>query len=634
MDKNLLKQDFFAEVNKKWLSEAKIPDDRSSIGSFVELDLALEKLLKQTLNDWSKDFSKIPNNNQLKNMVKFYQMVLDNSKRKELGWTPVKEHLQKIESFKSFSDIAKLSRDEFLEYSYLPLDFSVYEDFIDNTKRIVWLGELSTILPSKETYTQEKEKNKLLKVWSEMVFDLLIDYGKNEKETQELITSAIKFDDFYKDFVKSSVENADYVAQYNLKERDELNYSKWLKIPEILDNIIKQKVTEASVQNLKAYEKFDEIFCEANFNNYKAMLFIKNLLDVTPYLSEEIRQKAAKFRNAVYSIQKTRDLDNYAYDLTNKFFNMPLGMYYANTFFGEKAKKDVEDMVQSMINVYKARLQENTWLSKQTIEKALLKLSTFDVMVGYPEIIRPYYDNFIVKDYKEGGTLFTNVKLFQKEITEYILSLYHKSEDKRYWSMSPAVINAYYNPIKNHIVFPAAILAYPFYDIKQSRAANYGGIGAVIAHEISHGFDNNGAQFDEKGQLNNWWTDSDRQEFQKRTQGVIDLFDGQETEFGKVNGKLTVSENIADLGGFECALEAAQKEKDFDAKEFFINWATIWRSIYKEGAAKRQLDSDVHSPAKIRANVILSNNNLFNETFEITENDKMFVQPSKRVKIW
>ncbi|QKT05600.1 M13-type metalloendopeptidase [Mycoplasma sp. OR1901] len=638
MEKKLLKDDFFAHINAEWLKTAKIPDDRSSIGSFVELDINLEKLLKETITKWSKDQTQIPNNPQLLEMVKFYNLIINTEKRDELNWSPAKETFleplrNELKSM-TFKDFFNWDRDKYLEYSYLPFDFSVDEDFVDNTRKIAWLGELPTILPSKETYQNEEEKNKLLNVWKEMVLDLLTDYGLEQEVANKMVNNAIEFDNLYKDYVKSSVENADYVSAYNLRKRGEVTLSKQFDFWTKLDELIGQKVTEVSIQNLKVFDAFDDIFNDKNLDNFKDLMFIFNLLGTTPYLNERIRAKASVFKNTVYSISKNRSLEDYAFDLTKKYFSMPLGMYYANTYFGEKAKKDVEQMVQSMIKVYEERLKNNKWLSKETIDKALVKLSKFEYMVGYPEIIQPYYSEFKVKTYDENGSIFSSVHSFGKIMAEYRLSLYHKEEDKRFWGMSPSTINAYYHPMKNHIVFPAAILAYPFYDVNRSKTANFGAIGAVIAHEISHGFDNNGAQFDENGKLNNWWTDNDRLEFQKRTAAAIKLYDGRETEFGKVNGKLTVSENIADLGGFDCALESAQREPDFKAEEFFESWATTWRSIYKEGTAKRLLDSDVHSPAKIRANVILANNELFEKTYDIQPGDKMYVPDENKVKIW
>ncbi|TDV24432.1 putative endopeptidase [Mycoplasmopsis mustelae] len=634
MDK-LLKNDFYEYVNAEWLKTAKIPEDRASIGSFVELDINLEKLLKSLIKKWvDKEKEQPKDYPMVLELIKFYQLVINEKQRAMLEWQPVKEFLSKLNQINSFDDLFKQDRDFWLEYTALPIQIQLWEDFVDNEKRIVWLDSLPTILPAKETYNQA-DKNKLLNVWRNMVLDLLVSFGIQADMANKMIQNAIDFDNYFKDHILSAVEQADYVSLYKLKQRDELKtYSKQVNLANLLDLIVGQKVTEASIPNLKLFEEFDEIFCTENFNKYKDFLFIKNLLATTGYLSEEIRIKATEFKNALNAVEKVRNLEDYAYDLTTKFFGMPLGMYYADKYFGSKAKKDVENMIASMIQIYKESLLANTWLSKETIKKAIIKLEAFEPMVGYPEEIRPYYAKFKVKSYQDGSNIFANVKKFVKLITEYNFSLYHKAESRKMWSMTPVTINAYYTPIHNQIVFPAAILAAPFYDINQSKSANYGGIGAVIAHEISHGFDNNGSQFDEKGRLNNWWTEHDLHEFKKRTQAAIALYDQTPTPFGKVNGKLTVSENIADLGGFACALEAAKREADFNAKEFFISWARIWRSIYKDGLAKRLLESDVHSPTKVRANKVLSNCDLFIETFNIKKGDQMFIDKSKRVKIW
>ena len=200
--------------------------------------------------------------------------------------------------------------------------------------------------------------------------------------------------------------------------------------------------------------------------------------------------------------------------------------------------------------------------------------------------------------------------------------------------MPAHMVNAYYDPQFNVIVFPAAILQAPFYDLHQSASANYGGIGAVIAHEISHAFDNNGAQFDEKGNLHNWWTEADLKHFQGLAQDMINEFDGLETEAGKVNGKLVVSENIADAGGLSCALEAAKGETQPDLKAFFINWARIWRMKASMERMKLLLNIDVHAPHVLRANVQPKNLDDFYTTFDVREGDGMYLAPAKRVNIW
>ncbi|MCU9934192.1 M13 family metallopeptidase [Mycoplasmopsis felis] len=301
--KPLLKDDFFEYVNYEWLKEAKIPDDRSSIGSFVELDIKLEKLLKSLIFDWSTNKKEIPSKYPLlKEMIKFHSMILDENKREELSWKPIKNYLNKLLEINSFSDLYNQDRDFWLSYNSLPVEIQVYEDFIENTKKIVWLDSLSCILPSKETYQQETEKTKLLTSWKNMVVDLLIDYGFSKQKSECMVENAIKFDDLLKDYLLSSVEQANYVALYNLKQRDELNgYINKFNLINLLDLIIGQEVTEASIPNLRLYENFDKIFSEENFDLYKDLLFINNLLSNTSYLSEKIRIKNRIQKNCLFN---------------------------------------------------------------------------------------------------------------------------------------------------------------------------------------------------------------------------------------------------------------------------------------------------------------------------------------------
>lgn len=235
---------------------------------------------------------------------------------------------------------------------------------------------------------------------------------------------------------------------------------------------------------------------------------------------------------------------------------------------------------------------------------------------------------------EEGGTLLSNALAFSKIELKERFGRWNQPVDRTEWEMSADTVNAYYHPFRNVIVFPAAILQAPFYSLEQSSSANYGGIGAVIAHEISHAFDNNGALFDEYGNLNNWWTEEDLAHFQEKAQAMIEEFDGLSFADGTVNGKLTVSENIADAGGLSCALEAAKTEADHSLADFFVSWATIWRTKAKKEYQQLLLQIDVHAPAKLRANIQPQNLMEFYETFAITEEDAMYLPPEKRVHIW
>ncbi len=241
------------------------------------------------------------------------------------------------------------------------------------------------------------------------------------------------------------------------------------------------------------------------------------------------------------------------------------------------------------------------------------------------------YDHLKVDELE---SLIANLNQLSIVASKEMFSRWNKPVDRMRWEMSAATVNAYYHPFKNIIVFPAAILQAPFYSLKQTSSQNYGGIGAVIAHEISHAFDNNGALFDEYGNLNNWWTPEDSAHFKKLAQKMIDEFDGLPIAGQKVNGKLTVSENIADGGGLSCALEAAKEEDDFNAQEFFINWATIWRMKATQQYEQLLLSIDVHAPQKLRANVQAQNQADFYTAFDIQPGDQMYKAPEDRVNIW
>ncbi|VEU70214.1 M13 family metallopeptidase [Mycoplasmopsis glycophila] len=635
MTKKRLQDDFYDYINHDWLQSTQIPSDRPNISAFGEMDLALEKLLKGLISDWATGKKEIPNNKHLQEMIILYKMVMDVETRTKLGWSVAKTDLDKILKLESFQDVAKQYVDLDYQFIGLPLGFYVSQDFINNRIKVLWMSQLGSILPSKENYDKE-DKDKFLKVWSDMSFKLAKSYGLDDQTINHMIKKALEFDNLLKDYLLTNTQKADYVSLYNPKNIEWFaDKSKLFPIKEIAEKLVEnQKVDTIAIDNVVFFENLDKIFNDETFEGYKALLFFRNLQNTASYITEETREIATSFRKALYSIDQTRSLEDFAFDVVSKYFSMPIGLYYAQTYFGEQAKKNVENMVKNMIQIYEKRLKANNWLSKDTAEKAIVKLNKLGVMVGYPEEIESYYDKFIFKTYEQGGNLVSNLKIASQVLTKHNFDQYMQRTNDKLWSMSPAAINAYFHPFFNHIVFPAAILSAPFYDINASSGANYGGIGAVIAHEISHAFDNNGSQFDENGSLKNWWTEHDYKVFKDKTKAAIEIFDGIETEHGKVNGTLTVSENIADMGGFSCALEAAQKEPDFKAEDFFENWARIWRILSKPEAAKRRLESDVHAPGKQRANVQLSNCDLFYETYNITPSDGMYIEPSKRVKIW
>ena len=343
--------------------------------------------------------------------------------------------------------------------------------------------------------------------------------------------------------------------------------------------------------------------------------------------SLQVHQKVAGINQSV-SQRK------FAYQIVDNAFTYVIGDFYGKKYFGEEAKKDATDMIQEMIDIYKQRLEKNDWLGDQTRTKAITKLNNIAIKVGFPGKIKQVYEKMKITPVDQGGTLLSNIVEIKKIKIADNFESFHRPVNRDEWDMPSQLVNACYDPSRNDITFPAAILEKPFYDLHQSRSKNFGGIGCVMGHEISHAFDNNGAHFDEYGNMVNWWTKEDFTHFEKLTREMINEFDGIPFAGGKVNGKLVVSENIADNGGMSCSLEALKQSDSFNLKEFFINWATIWRMKASPAYEKMLLATDVHAPEMLRGNVQPQNFEDFYQAFDIHRGDGMWLDPDKRVQIW
>ena len=288
-------------------------------------------------------------------------------------------------------------------------------------------------------------------------------------------------------------------------------------------------------------------------------------------------------------------------------------------------------LVKKVIETYKLRVRKNDFLSEATKDKAILKLSTITIKMGYPDAVHPFFSTLV---FGEEDSYFDIRKKLSRIRLQFELDQLTRPVDRTRWGMPGHMVNACYNPFVNDITFPAAILQKPFYSIHQSISENLGGIGAVIGHEISHAFDNNGSKFDENGNLANWWTEEDFKAFNERTKDMIDQFDGIPFHGGKVNGELVVSENIADNGGLGVTLEIMHTLPDPDFQAYFINWAKVWCLKAKDEYIQLLLASDVHSPNELRANMAPRNFNEWYEAFDVVSTDKMYIAPEKRISIW
>lgn len=627
---NLIKDDLYQAVNGDWLEKAEIPDDKVSTGGFISVRDQIEELMMEEVEKMA-DGEICLDQPEMQEFIKFYKKASDFSSRNEAGTQPVQKLIQKLDQLESYEGLQREAADLTLSGVYLPFEFGISPDMKDTEHYALYLETPDTILPDK-TYYGTEQGDQLLIVFQDMMNQVLALMGLDEEQINRLLEGALAFDRLLSERVKTREEEADYTKKYNPRSVEEVKeYSQLLNLPAVIEELIGQEPDQVIVAHPEFYESYDEIVTRDNFEDVKSWMIVHTLNSRTDLLSEEIRQAGSLYELTLSGRPETQSPQKHAYYCSIGVFDQPFGIYYGKKYFGLEARDDVEDMVHEMIDVYKRRLRQNKWLSPDTIDQAVVKLDALVPLIGYPDT---YID--LYKDYQvdEELSFYDNQEHFTRISREFKFSRWGEEVDRTEWGMSAATVNAYFNPMSNVICFPAAILQSPFYDFKQSRSENYGGIGAVIAHEISHAFDNNGAKFDEKGNLNNWWQEEDFERFNQKSEAMVDLFDGMETEAGQVNGRLTVSENIADQGGLRAAYEAMLEEEDADPAAFFINWARIWCQKARPEYQKLLLTIDVHSPAAVRANVPAQLIDGFYETFDIREGDGMYTPPEERLEIW
>ncbi|MDX1545149.1 MAG: M13 family metallopeptidase, partial [Christiangramia sp.] len=389
-----------------------------------------------------------------------------------------------------------------------------------------------------------------------------------------------------------------------------------------------------------------DIIAENSVEDWKAYLKWNLFNDAAPALTTELEYKNWEFYDkTLQGAQEQRPRKERALATVNRTLGEALGKLYVEEHFPAEAKQKAREMIANIVKAYEKRINDLSWMSEDTKKKALEKLNTFTVKVGYPDKWKDYSD-LEVKAPEEGGSYFQNMLNAQKwRVSENLADL-GQPVDKTEWYMPPQTVNAYYNPSFNEIVFPAAILQPPFYDYKADAAVNYGGIGAVIGHEISHGFDDSGARFDAEGNLNNWWTDEDLEQFEDLGGDLAEMYSNIEVlDSIYINGKFTLGENIGDLGGVNAAYDGLQihlaehgnpgKIDGFTPEQrFFLSWATVWRTKMRDEALKNRIKTDPHSPGMYRAYVPLQNIDAWYEAFTIEEGDPMYIKPEERVRIW
>ncbi|MGT2846957.1 M13-type metalloendopeptidase [Streptococcus massiliensis] len=626
-----LQDDFYEAINGEWAKTAIIPNDKPVTGGFTDIHDKIEDLMLATTDKWLAG-EEVPEDAILQNFVKYHRLAADDAKRTELGTAPARSLIEEFQNL-TYEDYKKRLAEYSLDGKPNALPFGVAPDFMDARINVLWAEGLSTILPDTTYYAEDHpQREQLLAIWRESETALLKAYGFEEVEITELLNKVLELDARVAKVVLSSEESSEYAKLYHPYEWEDFKaLVPSLPLDDYFTAVLGQIPDKIIVPEERFWQAAEQFYSEEAWSLLKAFLILGAVNLTTSYLTDEIRVLSGAYGRALSGTPEAQSAKKAAFYLAQGPFSQAIGLWYANEKFSAAAKADVEKKVATMIDVYKERLAKKDWLTPETREKAITKLNVIKPYIGYPDKLPERYAKKIVD---ENLSLLENAQNLRKIEIAHYWSEWNQPVDYSEWGMPAHMVNAYYDPQKNLIVFPAAILQAPFYDLEQTASENYGGIGAVIAHEISHAFDTNGASFDENGSLNNWWTEADYEAFTEKTQKVINLFEGQDSYGAKVNGKLTVSENVADLGGVACALEAAKKEPDFSADEFFTNYARIWRMKAREEYMQLLASVDVHGPAKLRVNLQVPNFDEFFTTFGVENSDGMWREPAERIVIW
>jgi len=632
MEKIRIQDDLYTYVNQAKLDELVIPDDMPSAGGFVDLSIGVEKLMIGEFNEMCKE-GRYPNSH-MERACTLFSLAKDIKRKKKHGIKPALRNLAILKKLGTMRGFNLHTKELLFKGIPLPVNIAVEPNMKDTTHHCVMIQGPGVILPDASYYKEGKEEQRdaLLNMWSSFTRQVLAIAGHSEEEIDLLIKDTLAFDAQIARYVKTQEEWSEYTKMYNpMKTGRIAGMVKPLNLKRLLTDLFGFIPEEIIVAEPRYFKHFREVFNSDTFEMYKNWAYVVKLMGSCTLLSEELRDLGTGFRRAIYGIAANSSPEKFAYQLVSDLYSEPIGLYYGEKYFGEEAKKDIIEIVQQIVATYQKRIAANDILEQATKDKAILKLSKMGLKMAYPDRVEALYEKLVFDPLKSLFDIVSALKgirladNFSKLTTEL---------DRTHWAMPGHMVNACYDPFVNDITFPAAILQPPFYSIHQTRSENLGGIGAVIGHEISHAFDSNGAKCDELGNLNNWWTKADERKFNKKVKAMIQQFDGIELPWGAVNGKFTVSENIADNGGMAVTLDIMAHTEDVSFEEYFANWARVWCQKAKPEYRALLLQVDVHGPNCLRANMPPRNFPEWYETFKVKKSDGMYLPPSKRVVIW
>lgn len=628
--------DFFEYVGGTWLRNTEIPADKTSYGTFVMLRDKAEADVQATIEENAKN-QHAPGSVGQK-VADFYKAYLDTDLIEQKGLEPAKPDLDLIAAAASHEDVAKIIATPGLPGG--PLSISAGIDAKDPGKYVVAVGQSGLGLPDREYYFRDDQQFKDIRAAYQAHIGrmlTLVGYADAEKHAEAIMAleTSIAQDSWER------VKRRDRNAMYNPKNREELvAFAPDYPWAESFDVLGIQSFDRYVVYELDAVEKLAKLFRATPVETLKAYLTFKYLSAYASVLPKAFDEEAFAFDKVLSGQPEQRERWKRGISALSGALGEAVGQLYVAKYFPPEAKAEMLKLVENVRAAYQRRIENLPWMSDLTKQEALRKLAAFRPKIGYPDKWRDY-SAFEVKPDDALGNFKRSAAYEWNRRAERL----DQPTDKDEWFMPPQTVNAYYNSAYNEIVFPAAILQAPFFDLAADPAINYGGIGGVIGHEMGHGFDDQGSKTDADGILRNWWTPEDEAAFKERVAALGAQYSQYEPLPGlKVNGDLTMGENIGDLGGVEVALEAYKISLNGAEPEvidgftglqrFFLGWGQVWRSKYRDEAMRNQVMSNPHSPPQYRVNGVVPNVDDWYDAFSIPADAKMFIAPENRVKIW
>lgn len=648
MDKNTKpNENFFHFVNGSWLSKTEIPSDRTSWGSFNELREKTDKDALAILKEASNNPAFRSNTDQGK-AINLFKSIMDTVARDKQGITPLKPYLAKIDKVKNIQDLQKLLVEMEPVISIGFFNVRIGEDKKDSNKNVLNVSVGSLGLPDKDYYTSDDKDSKEKRAkYEQHVARMLQLIGEKPEQAKVSASRILALETALSKPRLDRVERRDSRLQYNPMTISDLQkLTPAIEWNSYFSDLGFKKLDTINVLQTRYMKALQTIFTENKVADWKEYMKWTVLNASAGELSRTVELANFDFYGKTLTgAIKQRPRQDRALQVINTTVGEALGKLYVEKVFPAEAKEKANKMIKNVVLAYQHRIENLTWMSPETKIKAIEKLKKINPKIGYPDKWKDY-SALVIKSPSEGGSYFENmINLSRWEFQEDLDKL-SKPVDKTEWGMSPQTVNAYYNPSYNEIVFPAAILQPPFYNYQADEAVNYGGIGAVIGHEISHGFDDAGSRYNAEGNLVNWWTAEDLKQFTTLGAALANQYSALEPLPGiHVDGKFTLGENIGDLGGVNAAYDGLQLFLKANGnpglidgytpeQRFFISWATVWRTKMRDEAIKNQVKTDPHTPGMYRAYVPIQNIDAFYQAFDIKPGDGMYVVPEKRVKIW